>query len=831
LAIANLSSNQSTHQQLLDEHVLRHLVPILHSEECQEVVVYVLNALGNFAVSPGMQQTLRTMNTLEVIMNTLKHTHREEVRTQSLFYLANMTADGLTRIEMLESDLHTVVWGHVNDPNFMVMHYALAVLRGLSVETQAQELLRKLGLVPVLVGTFKSQAPLTLKTLVIDIFLHLSFLHSNALLMLSDPVSECIVTASRMSADFKFVETAVAIIANLCENVALHDRIAESELFVVITKDHINNESFAVQQHVIRALMQISLSPKYHHVILATDIMAKVCMIGMNDKLPEEMRINALEMMASICATHPTVPTETDVMDLLFLICKENYTIEIRRAGMLILANASAESSNSKMILKKQFVEVLVMAMSKATDVVLVDYMCQFFHNLCKMDVKAGSMMISCGYANHMFSYERLESLSITAAIYVCDTCRHLVEDGVVRQHLREQQIFQTMIDAWPVHIEEPRLAPHLALMCSTFTHHSDTHRDFVMQHGVRLVIELYSRSEVEHVRLCCILTLLYLADTKFSQRSIAQERGLQVLLSAAESENRLDLTSNALKALIPFASNDDYRPQLGMDGAIDTFASVLMQPHVPLKQLGIYLLQNLLELSINRKIFLGIAEEKSTEEDYMQPLIGFLPTIKQKRGGGKSSRSKSPKKKKKDDIELTPHDPFTVRCAIHCIALLCLEEDESVRKRFMEMNVPQLLYTLFHSEQIDKSSGEAVLLFFANILHSNKYMQAGLLRNLDLVPMLLQANDLGFSSHTNIRCISALLSISRTPEFKKRIMNHLDNIMVNVNQNISSTMRDEAFYSLGSLQCALMCELAMASYDSHEKMLRAGVMKPFLYL
>ena len=49
LAVANLSTSAATHPQLLEEEVLRHLVPILQSEEVQEVIAYVLNALGNFA--------------------------------------------------------------------------------------------------------------------------------------------------------------------------------------------------------------------------------------------------------------------------------------------------------------------------------------------------------------------------------------------------------------------------------------------------------------------------------------------------------------------------------------------------------------------------------------------------------------------------------------------------------------------------------------------------------------------------------------------------------------------------------------------------------------
>jgi len=838
LAIANLSTNRTAHDQLLNEDVLRQLVPILYSEEVQEVIIYVLNALGNFACSQIMWQQMSFMNTVEAVVGILKNTAREEIKVNALFFLANLSADPAMREQARQMSLHILVWEHMTHTNFMVMQYALAVLRGLSVEAWAQKVLTDLGIVPLLIGIFQSQSPNILKTMVLDIFLHLSFLHSNGAILLEPSVSECVEEAIRSVINPEFVPTGIAIVANLCENVELHDRITESPLFMALS-ELVHSDNANVQQHVIRALMQLSLSPKYHHVILATGVMANACLIAMTDRLPVEMRINMLEMMGSICATHPTTPTESDIVDLLFLVCSEESHVEIRRASMMVLANASADSANAHNILRRPYVEASILALSKATDVVLVDYMMQFFHNICKMDVKTGTMLMQSGYDRHMFTYERLESLSITSAIYLCDTCRQLAEDTVVRGQILQQMMFQTMLDAWAVYIEEPHIAPHLALMCSAFAYHADTHQEYVMQGGVRLVIELYSRSEVEHVRLCCILTLLYLADSSFSQRSIAQERGIQMLLSACENETHVDLVTNAMKSLIPFASSDDYRSQLGMEGGIDTFGSFLFSDKLNVQQLGGYLLQNLLEVPANRRIFLGLSEEKQTEEDYLDPLVRFLPTVKKGGGGriaGMKSKSgkKSPTKKgestrKKEEMLLTDHDPFVVRCCIHSLALLCLEHDEEVRTKFIDSNVPQLLFTIFYSEQVDKSSGEAILLFFANLMHATKHTQAAMLRSLEVLPMLLSSHDLGFSPHTNIRCLSALLSISRTLEFRSRVLMQLDLIMLSVNTNLSGASRDESFYCTAALHCALLCELAHSPSERHEQIVKAGVVEAFL--
>lgn len=74
-------------------------------------------------------------------------------------------------------------------------------------------------------------------------------------------------------------------------------------------------------------------------------------------------------------------------------------------------------------------------------------------------------------------------------------------------------------------------------------------------------------------------------------------------------------------------------------------------------------------------------------------------------------------------------------RCCIHCIALLSLEHNLTSFQRLVDLTLPKLLFDLFYSEQIDKSSGEAVVLFFANILHSSKQIQSQIMKGADIVP------------------------------------------------------------------------------------------------
>eukprot|EP00913_Durusdinium_trenchii_P013594 g12764.t1 len=128
----------------------------------------------------------------------------------------------------------------------------------------------------------------------------------------------------------------------------------------------------------------------------------------------------------------------------------------------------------------------------------------------------------------------------------------------------------------------------------------------------------------------------------------------------------------------------------------------------------------------------------------------------------------KKTKEKNEPEVILSDHDPFVCRCCIHCIALLSLEHNLTSFQRFVDLTLPKLLFDLFYSEQIDKSSGEAVVLFFANILHSSKQIQAQIMKGADIVQLLLSSRDMLFSPHTISRCLSALLCIARIPDFKR---------------------------------------------------------------
>lgn len=833
LGIANLSYETRTHPQLLSEDVLKHLVPILPQEECPEVVIYVLNALGNFSSSPMMWPGLQEMRTASNVVSCLTKTTREETKLNCLFCLANMTEDPFQRNWMMENQTYEVVWELLQHLSYTMREFAMATLRGLSVEPSAQEVFPKIGMLPVLIGIFQTSQPVTMRNLALDILLHMSYLPTNAEELMHPNLMQIIEDFSKDYTLPDFVPKSIAVIANLCENVDLHDRLVESKLFEVLN-NHMLDETMEIRLHIYRAMMHLSLSPRYHHIVLSTGAVANACHVAMIDSLPIQLRANVLQMMGAVCATHPSTPTSNDVLDLLHLVCTEDEHYEVRRGAALVLANASSDDLNKDKLLQKPFIQVLVIALSKAYDPVLTDYLMQFFHNICKLDPRSGPMLIQAGYHKHMFTFDRLESLTIASAVYLADTLRHIVADAEVREMVMNEQIFVTLADAWVTYLQDPKVMPHLALMCSAFAYYEDVHQEFVLQGGVRMVQSLYTDSTVEHVRLCCILTLLYLTESTHSQRAIVQERGMRMLLHACENETHIDLITHALKALIPFASSDDFRPQLGLDGALDTFASFIFSDEVSLQQLGVFLLQNLLELRSNRHIFLGFAEEKKCEEDYMEPMSRFLPVVtKGPPGkGGKIKKAKKPKLGNQDEEEcfLSVHDPFIVRSVIQCFALLSLEHRDDVHTRFNNLALPQTLYSLFYSGHIDRSAGEAIVLFFANAMHGEYEAQKGFMRGqIDVVGILLCCAEMGFSSHANVRCLSALLCVTRQPDFRRLVLGHVDLVMAGINTNLNGEARDEDFFSAAALQCAILSELAHAPPDTHEHLVKVSVVEAFL--
>ena len=112
--------------------------------------------------------------------------------------------------------------------------------------------------------------------------------------------------------------------------------------------------------------------------------------------------------------------------------------------------------------------------------------MMQLFHNLAKLDDKTGQMLLQVGWDRQVFHRETLTGMSICAAIYLCDCCRQLAEDTMVRMEFLKHMIFASVVDAWEQHLREPRIQPHLALLCSAFCYYADSHQEFVLQGGVR---------------------------------------------------------------------------------------------------------------------------------------------------------------------------------------------------------------------------------------------------------------------------------------------------------------------------------------------------------
>ena len=354
------------------------------------------------------------------------------------------------------------------------------------------------------------------------------------------------------------------------------------------------------------------------------------------------------------------------------------------------------------------------------------------FRNQVFLGDRAGAMILSAGLVRKICDREILTSMSVDACVYLCGFLRALANNVAARGEILTSMILGSMRDAWEEQRKQAQLEPHLSLLLSCFAYHEDAHTELIMQGGIQTACQLYQQSEDEHVRLCCLLVLLYMSCSEEAQRAVNNECGIQLLLAACENEGQLDLIQTALKSLLPFTQSDSYRAQIGMLGGIDTVSAFIFSDNLNMQQLGILLLQNLLEFRTNRQIFLKIHPEKTTEEDYFKALVDILP--RQMRGAPEKLRLNQADRElvKFDKPPLTKHDPFVVRCAVHCMALLSLEQSEAAYTRMMTFNVPRLLFNLLYSEQIDRSAGEAVVLYFAEVLHGPQHVQKELMENLD---------------------------------------------------------------------------------------------------
>merc|ERR1711881_523148 len=98
---------------------------------------------------------------------------------------------------MMQLNVHEMVWPYISNPNYQIMYYAMAVVRGLSVDEKAQEIFPRMGILPILISIFgNNQATKDLLVLVLEIFMHLSFNRANAPMILEDTSIDCIERAA-----------------------------------------------------------------------------------------------------------------------------------------------------------------------------------------------------------------------------------------------------------------------------------------------------------------------------------------------------------------------------------------------------------------------------------------------------------------------------------------------------------------------------------------------------------------------------------------------------------------------------------------------------------
>ena len=136
---------------------------------------------------------------------------------------------------------------------------------------------------------------------------------------------------------------------------------------------------------------------------------------------------------------------------------------------------------------------------------------------------------------------------------------------------------------------------------------------------------------------------------------------------------------------------------------------------------------------------------------------------------------------------KLSEHDPFTARCAVHCLALLALEQNKLFPRKMLDLNMPQTLYNYYYSGQVDRATGESILLYFAETLHGDKEIQETMVQSLpSIIEFILSFFENNFSKHTGYRCFSALVNLSRNRTFHLLMLHHFQALMPTIHKHLS---------------------------------------------
>ncbi|KAF4665375.1 hypothetical protein FOL47_004642 [Perkinsus chesapeaki] len=877
LAAANLTSFDISHDFLAVNGAIPELLRVAHESDEPDLAVYGLTALGNLA---------GTSSTRQAMLNY-------KVKVAALFVLSNLSGCPMHR-EIMIKDLkvHEAAWKDLFDPSPRVMAQALDVVRGLSVDSRAQALFPKMGILPYLATILKTKVDKNVKASniteemrlsALDVLTHVSFNSESARMILESP--ECVDVVAKLAAlgggdqviegfandhSLYYVEQALCIIANELSDQSSHSVIMDGSATALYEalRHNVDSAVTSVVEHVLRAYMHLSMTTRYHDQILQTGLISGVVMVAMHDQLPLPMRVCAVQLMASLSATSPTAPSGDSVQAACALLAagsaggldmeggtrfdKERSPVErnlhrqLRRYAAMTVANCAAAADNVDHIIGTHrddapYLKAMLSTLSSTQDPVLMSHIIRCFHNMVNNSPpRCGRILIDAGLLGALFlnptniTKESLRRSGMVSEDSKLD--RYLGYDKIPQDDEKEDHmeklmkedeeqlgdssqaapllllearrdnplIFQKILTHWEAsQLKDRRLAPHVALLCSTTAFEEDCQGEFLLQGGVRLAVKMYEEHfpEDEYVRLCCVLSILYIVSPPASPtqdeytsvraqeeqksaalRGVAMADGLKMLLAACENETHVEIVANALKALMPFAESELYRPIIGGPSlrGIDIVSSYSYSDNLELKQIAIFLLQHLLTSQANRRSFLALDRSRFSEEgdahgdalgeDDLEGLVDCLPIVRL--GVPKKIRSKSESGSSTLDISGVSnifaeglHDPFVLKCAVKALALLSQEKDIRALSRIVDYKIPVLLHNIFYSGQIDEDTAEAIVVFTAEMCQTNdKTLDAmvKLMNGQALVKILLTYQTLNLSPSTRLVCLGAMNVLAR---------------------------------------------------------------------
>ena len=793
-ALANLSASVETHAHLIQHDAITELARLASEDDMNDLCIYAITALGNLAATPVSWPEFLRLGILNTLVRTLHEQTNEFLIHACLFAIGNLTADlehldRMTKLRVLD-----YAWKYMYEPNDKIYMQTLTVIRGLATHRTCQEALPKLGILPFVASCVRDAAQKAeAKEILLDILANVTSASAhNSGLVLSH--ADCVAVLHEVLLDRKkypehstILPAALAVVANICENVSLHDTFAENKLMeslLLLTSSQVTS----VQVHLVRAIANLCVSLKLHERIMngSRALVRNLASIAVNDNLDSDMCIQAALSLSALSATKPTciaIPEQTRLVHAAFVA--DNGRLQL----LLVTCIANCATHPTALEVTLPLIKRIVALLYHIDDTRCYQEIMRLLMNMSVVDTAVAADLVSVHrLVDHVAADVAIHKLSLDGLLYFCrlltraaeyDACRAII----VKTSTDGRSPFNRIMETCKTFIasEGVTLAPHCALLTVTLTAYTDV-KEALVRHGVvDFLVELYTSSDsTESVRLRSIVGLANLVEYEDGCRAIVGGDGIHAFLKALEVESHVDIILPALRAVLTLSTNEQHAALItGTDvGGVITIASFLYSDDPDVVRAALGILSRLLKVSQdNRLDFLGFT---GCPDDFLVKLLEFLPDTR-KRGIPPTIVSRDRPAEGKVDLHV-------IACVASCLASLARERDVACQELLLSVEAHVYMYQVCGLGNL--AIIEDARIFFAELLHAPSSLQKRILSNDQTAIIKLVMAFEAASVDGKVLSLSAILALSRSTELQPLLIPHIEALVLQLNNQCAGDIR-----------------------------------------